>query len=296
MASQVLVEGLELPEGPCFDAAGDFYVTEVVGGQIRRVRGGRPDGGDEVFAHVPGALGAAFGPDGKLYVMAVGGVEWVDGEDKPRSRADSTGGSITCIDANGEVKALYTHGEDGTPLRPNDVVFGPDGNFWFTDTRAGYVYFATIDGKTIRRVMEGVAFPNGIAMTEDGKTLIVGEARPGQPGVIGPGRMLAAQILGPGELGPRSVYAVMPDNAHTDGMAFDSAGWLLVASQNSPRLVVFDESGQYVESVPTEDTLTTNVAFGGPDMSTLYITESSRGKGRVVLTPWRRPGVKLHAP
>jgi gluconolactonase len=299
---EVLLDDLDLPEGPCFDAAGDFHVCEVAGGRVTRVPGGRPDAGHEVIATVPGANGAAFGPDGHQYVMSNGGVEWVAGEGhKLRPRSDNQGGRVVRVTAEGRVETVYDEC-DGVPLSgPNDVAFDPDGNFWFTDTRgrfgprAGNVYFATVDGKTIRRVLEGVPSPNGIAVTEDGATLIIGESRPDQAGVVGPGRMSAASILGPGRLGPPSVYAVMPGNAHTDGMAFDAAGWLLVASQNTPQIAVFDDRGRYVESIRTEDPVTTNLAFGGDDMSTLYVTESSRGKGRVVLLPWKRPGIKMHA-
>ena len=66
MANTVVATGLEFPEGPAFDRSGNLYVTEIQGGQISRIA---PDGTVEVFANTGGGPnGAAFGPDGDLYV------------------------------------------------------------------------------------------------------------------------------------------------------------------------------------------------------------------------------------
>jgi gluconolactonase len=40
------------------------------------------------------------------------------------------------------------------------------------------------------------------------------------------------------------------------------------------------------------DFLTTNIAFGGPDRQTAFITLGS--SGRLVSLPWPRPGLRLH--
>jgi gluconolactonase len=55
--------------------------------------------------------------------------------------------------------------------------------------------------------------------------------------------------------------------------------------------VVFDPQGKPVEVIPCEDKVTTNIAFGGPDYTTLYLTES--GLGRVVTRAWPRRGLVL---
>ena len=51
-------------------------------------------------------------------------------------------------------------------------------------------------------------------------------------------------------------------------------------------------SGEIIEQVLTGDPLTTNVCFGGPDMSTAYLTLS--GTGRLVSMPWRHGGLRLN--
>jgi len=55
--------------------------------------------------------------------------------------------------------------------------------------------------------------------------------------------------------------------------------------------VVFDPNGTQVELIPCADRVVTNVAFGGPNYTTLYITES--GLGRVVTREWPRRGLVL---
>ena len=50
--------------------------------------------------------------------------------------------------------------------------------------------------------------------------------------------------------------------------------------------------GKLVEQVETGDRMTTNIAFGGPDLKTAYITLS--GKGELVAMDWARPGLALN--
>ena len=61
---------------------------------------------------------------------------------------------------------------------------------------------------------------------------------------------------------------------------------------SSGKIHVFGpEGGEKLEELDFEDSRVTNVAFGGPEHTTLYVTES--GLGRVVCLPWRRPGMIL---
>jgi gluconolactonase len=283
----IIATGLDLPEGPCFDRSGALYVSEVVGGRVIRLAGDDRT----VVSSVGGPNGATFGPDGCHYAMNNGGRLWGEGDVLLVPTPDNTGGYVQQLTPEGEITQLYTECDGEALVAPNDVVFDADGSFYFTDTRgrlgpgAGYVFWATIDGKAIKKVWDGLNYPNGIAITDDGATLIVGETRPG--------RLLARDITAPGVLGEPRVYCEMPSGAHTDGMAFDEAGWLLVTSPNTPQIAVFDDCARYVESIDTGDPHTTNVAFGGPDFSTLYVTLSSRGNGRLGAFPWRRAGMRL---
>ena len=112
----VVAEGLRFPEGPVALPDGSVLVVEIARQTLSRVR---PDGTVEVVAETGGGPnGAAFGPDGRVWICNNGGFEWRqrDGRDVPGPQpADYTGGSIQAVDLDtGVVETIYTHcGEDG---------------------------------------------------------------------------------------------------------------------------------------------------------------------------------------
>lgn len=296
MPLTVIATGLQFPEGPVWDRDGSVYVTEIRGGQIRKIA---PDGTTSVFARPGGGPnGAALGPDGALYVTNNGGFNWQNS--MPIGPAlDYETGRVERIDNNGTVQRLYTNC-DGVPLSaPNDLVFDAAGNFYFTDPihrnpnlretpgsvtkRSGKVYYASPDGKYIRRVATNIQHPNGIGLTPDGKTLIVAQTFAGN--------LLSFPIRAPGEVGEARVFGTLPTGYFPDSLCLDEAGYVLVAGILGGGTIVFDPSGNHVETIASEDRVVTNVAFGGTDYSTLYITES--GLGRLVTQEWPRRGLVL---
>ncbi|NOT53208.1 MAG: SMP-30/gluconolactonase/LRE family protein [Deltaproteobacteria bacterium] len=296
MPPTIIATGLQFPEGPVWNRDGSVYVTEIRGGQIRKIA---PDGTTSVFARPGGGPnGAALGLDGALYVTNNGGFNWHNS--MPIGPAlDYETGRIERIDNNGTVQRLYTNC-DGVPLSaPNDLVFDAAGNFYFTDPihrnpnlretpgsvtkRSGKVYYASPDGKYIRRVATDVQHPNGIGLTPDGKTLIVAQTFAGN--------LLAFPIRAPGEVGEARVFGTLPTGYFPDSLCLDEAGYVLVAGILGGGTIVFDPNGKHVETIASEDRVVTNVAFGGPNYSTLYITES--GLGRLVTNEWSRRGLVL---
>ena len=71
----------------------------------------------------------------------------------------------------------------------------------------------------------------------------------------------------------------------------DSAGNVCVATLVNGGVTVISPDGELVDFVETGDLLTTNVCFGGEDLTTAYITLSTTG--RLVKTTWPRPGLGL---
>jgi gluconolactonase len=76
-----------------------------------------------------------------------------------------------------------------------------------------------------------------------------------------------------------------------DSLAVDGAGNVCVATLVNGGITVISPDGEILEHVPTGDPITTNICFGGPDLSVAYVTLSSTG--RLVSMPWPRPGLKL---
>jgi len=57
-------------------------------------------------------------------------------------------------------------------------------------------------------------------------------------------------------------------------------------------ITVISPDGRMIEQHPMPDAFTTNICFGGTDLSRAYITLSSTGK--LVSCSWPRPGLALH--
>lgn len=287
--------GFAYPEGPCFDASGVLYTVELAGGVVSRV----VDGEREVWVRPGGSPnGAAFGADGTLYICNNGG-NW--GPNASTGMKAGFGGLPALIQAVTPDGTISTVADscDGRRLNgPNDLVLDGVGGIWFTDpawaprdasgsapaaeSPAGAVRYVGSDG-LVSTLRENLVFPNGIAISPDGRQLIVGET--------GTGNILSAIIEGPGQLGDWGILARLGPDSFPDGMCFDSRDRLIVAGTGSGRLYVLDERGTIEQELLMEDRDVTNVCFGGPDFSTLYVTEAEIG--RVVTLEWDCAGSPL---
>ncbi len=274
MSETIIATGLEFPEGPVCDRDGSVSVVEIRGGRVRKIA---PDGTMSVFAQPGGGPnGAARGPDGALYVTNNGGFAWHDG--LPIGPApDYETGRIERLDVHGNIQRIYTACDGARLSAPNDLVFDAEGNFYFTDPvhrdpkvreslnaptkRQGSVYYAT----------------------PDGKTLLVAETFAAA--------LCAFPIRAPGELGERRAFGSLPKGYYPDGFCLDEEGYVLVCGVLGGGIVVFDPNGVQVDVIPCADRVVTNIAFGGANYSTLYVTES--GLGRVVTREWPRRGLVL---
>ena len=303
MAITEIASGLKFPEGPVVMDDGSVIVVEIQSGNITRVL---PNGKKKVIASPGGGPnGAAIGPDGALYVCNNGGFEWhkagkltIPGH-KP---ASYDGGRIERIDlSTGKVERLYTH-VDGQPLRgPNDLVFDKQGGFWFTDHAKsthdhrewGALYYAKIDGSHISTQIHQIMAPNGVGLSPDEKTVYYAETLSG--------RLYAAPIKKPGELAkgqgvlPGGVYVGQtPGYAFYDSLAVQANGDVCVATIFQAGISTISPKGKVKLTSLAQfgDLLVTNIAFGGKNLKTAYITLS--GSGKLVSMPWANAGLRLN--
>ena len=300
---RVLATGLEFPEGPVVMPDGSVVLVEIRGRRLTRVW---PDGRKEVVAEMPGGPnGAALGPDGKMYVCNNGGFSWIPTKNMimPGPQPDDyLGGSIQRVDLqSGKVETVVSKcGEHG--LRgPNDLVFDRHGGLWFSDLgkrRAremdvGGMYYLKPGMKEIVEVVHGVLPANGIGLSPDENTVYIAETPTA--------RLWAYEISEPGMLKPRDVIyrgergkpiAVSAATRCSNSLAVEANGNICVATLVSGCISVIAPDGTLVEQVPTGDRVTTNIAFGGPELKTAYITLS--GKGELIAMDWARPGLALN--
>ncbi len=200
---------------------------------------------------------------------------------------DSSQHAIVHLDATGKPLPHASSHCNGKPLRgPNDLTLDTANNgFYFTDPGdssldkpIGTVHYVDAQGVT-HLVAENLAFPNGIVITPDGKTLLVGESQKN--------RVLAFSILAPNKLSEPTVFADLPQNVsgqvndnQPDGMCLDAEGNLYVAHYGMKQVQVLSPQGELLRSYDGGNQLTSNVAFGGPKRDQLFVTGSIGADGK----------------
>ncbi len=300
MDIELVCEGLEFPEGPIALPDGDVLLVEIRRGTLSRVK---PDGRVVVVAQTGGGPnGAAIGPDGAIYITNNGGsFEWLDqgGLTIPGPcPASHTGGYIQRYDLKtGKLSTLYDSCDGKRLVGPNDIVFDKQGGMWFTDhgtsndegRKYGGVYYAKADGSFISRQRGHLISPNGIGLSPDEKVVYVADTMLG--------RLWAFDVASPGQLGPPNGFAAgrvicnLPDYQLLDSLAVEAGGKVCVATIINGGITAFDPNGT-TEHFPFPDLVCTNIVFGGPDMTTAWVTASSTGK--LYKAKWPRPGLKLN--
>jgi gluconolactonase len=302
LAITQVASGLKFPEGPVVMDDGSVIVVEIQSGDVTRVL---PNGKKQLVAHVGGGPnGAAIGPDGALYICNNGGFSWskVQGVLLPGHQAeDYKSGSIQRVEiATGKVDTLYTHCDGRMLSGPNDLVFDKTGGFWFTDHAKsthhhrvhGALYYARPDGSHISCQIHELAGPNGVGLSPDEKTVYYAETFSG--------RLFAAKIGKPGQLAksegllPGGVYVGQtPGYSLYDSLAVQANGDVCVATLLNSGISTISPKGKvkFTSLAQYEDPLVTNIAFGGKDMKTAWITAS--GRGLLLQMPWPKPGLRL---
>ncbi len=302
LQAREITDGLRFPEGPVPMPDGSVLVVEIEGARLMRCT---PDGRREVVAELGGGPnGAALGPNNCVYVCNNGGFNWVyedDGYVRPHGRADKYhNAGIQRVDlATGKVKMLYTHCKDVPITGPNDIVFDGKGGFYFTDhgksfdrlMDRGAVFYAAEDGSHIHEVVFPMITPNGVGLSPDGNTLYASETETG--------RLWAWPVVSPGQLAKEPwpspnggrFLAGPTGYQRFDSLAVEENGNICVASLVAAGISVFSPQGDLLEYHEAPEPYCTNIAFGGADMRTAYITLS--GYGTLVAVDWPRPGLKL---
>ncbi len=244
-------------EGPCFDAEGRLYVTDIPFGRIFRIA---CDGAWEQVAEYDGwPNGLKVAPDGRLLVT------------------DYKRGLIRVDPASGTITPLLETARSESFRGPNDLCLGADGSIFFTDQGqtglhdpTGRVYRLWPNGR-LDLLIGTVPSPNGIVVAPDLSHVLVAVTRANQVWRLplhGDGAVTKAGIFihlhgGPG--GP-------------DGLAWDPEGSLLVAHTGVGVIWRFNARAEPTLAIAScAGASTTNLCVGGPDGRDVFITESETG-------------------
>ena len=181
---------------------------------------------------------------------------------------------IVRIDPVSGAKSTWVDNYEGNSFNsPNDIAIRADGTVYFSDpnwqlgsrssqTGMTGVYRVTPAGDVF--LVDGTrGNPNGVALSPDQRTLYVGE----QDGTISTFRLAAD-----GSTSGRQTFANVPG---ADGMGVDCAGDLYVAANSEGTVHVLSPSGVLLGTIAVAPSVT-NLAFGGPDRTTLYISAGKR--------------------
>lgn len=281
----VVAEGLGFPEGPVCFGDGTTVVADIRGGVLKRIS---KDGVVDVLARTGGGPnGLAVGSGGALYCVNNGGLTWQDG--RGIALAGNAAGSLQRIESDGTATTVCSQSDSGRLCWPNDVAVDPSGGIWFTDsgsgtdTEDGKVLYLAPGAQSATTVAEGYQFANGLAFDADTSALVVAETMSR--------KLWRHQVLGTGFLGPRRLLTELDYPDHPDGLCVDTAGNVLVAAMAGGAVVAVDTEGKVRERVELGHKQVTNVAFGGPGNSTVFVTVS--GLGQLAAFSWPIPGLRL---
>ena len=266
-------------EGPTVDEAGAVYFTDLRG--VGRILKMDPDGAVTTYREPSyRANGLIF--DGEWRLLACEGGD--GGDVLPRiTRTNVETGAIEVLADGFEGRRLH---------QPNDLTIDGRGRIYFTDrpgpvvtpeqTGVHGVYRIDPDGSVARILTEPeIERPNGIVISPDDATLYLIETAQQEGGA----RMIRAyDLAADGTASNMRVFHDFYPGRSGDGMTVDSEGNLYVAAglnrlrgtsetlDTVAGVHVFSPAGELLEHIPIPEDTITNVAFGGDDLRTLYVT------------------------
>ena len=255
---QTLMDGLTFGEGPRWHEDkfyfSDFYSHKVYTLDLK--------GNHEVIVEVPNQpSGLGWMPDGTMLIVSMKDRKLLSFRDNSlEERADLSGlAGFHC----------------------NDMVVDTKGNAYI-----GNFGFNTYEGEEVKSTnlilvrpgeepcvaADNILFPNGTVITEDEKTLVVGETYAA--------KLTAFDINEDASLSNRRVWADLTQSIDDgnvpvpDGMCLDAEGAIWVASPSTADVIRVKEGGEILERIPVE-TNAYACMLGGKDRKTLFICTSN---------------------
>jgi gluconolactonase len=249
-----LATGFVFTEGPLWHPDGFYYFVDVRASMMYRISPGRPH--EVVREKNGGGNGTTFDLQGRLILC--------EGDNR----------RVTRRAADDRFEVLVDRFEGKRLNRPNDVVCRSDGSIYFTDPglrvplaereveHAG-VYRVAPDGAV--SLVADFEYPNGLAFSPDERLLYVANTRWAQ-------YIHVLELEADGRMVRRRIFADMSSDETDgvpDGMKVDVEGRVYCTGPGGTW--VFAPDGTRLGIIRTPE-VPANLAFGGPDLRTLFFT------------------------
>lgn len=243
-------------EGPACDADGNLYAVNYA--RQHTIGKVTPDGTASVFVELPtGSIGNGirFNSEGFMFI------------------ADYTNHNVLKVDM--DTREITVHAHEPTMNQPNDLAIGANDILYASDPNwaesTGQIWRVDTDG-TVTLLEPGMGTTNGIEVSPDEKILYVNESVQ---------RNIWAYDLSPeGEIRNKRLLIQFPD-FNMDGMRCDVEGNLYVTRHGKGTVAKLSPAGEVLLEVELTGKLCSNLAFGGSDGRTCYVTMADRGNVEV---------------
>lgn len=251
-------------EGPAVDINGNLYAVNYLRQQtIGKIS---PDGEASVFLELENgsiANGIRFNSNGYMLL------------------ADYVNHNVLKVNMNTRDVSVYSHSEQMN--QPNDIAIGRNDIVYASDPNwsdsEGQIWRIDQSGKATL-LENNMGTTNGIEVSADEKKLYVNESVQRN--------IFQYDLSSDGEISNKRLLIQFSDFG-MDGMRCDLDGNLYVTRHGKGTVAIISADGEIIRDIPlAEGKNATNLAFGGPDGCTVYVTVADVGNVQVFRT--NRPG------
>ncbi|HSI76106.1 MAG TPA: SMP-30/gluconolactonase/LRE family protein [Lunatimonas sp.] len=251
-----LADGLVFTEGPVWNVEGNYLLFSDI--PANTIYKWTPDGKLDTFRSPSNnANGLTYDPEGNLII------------------AEHSGRKIGKLSPSGAYQPLVESFKGIRFNSPNDVIVDSKGAILFTDPPYGRDkaavdtlgfngIFRHYKGKTTL-IADDLYRPNGLTLSPDERTLYV--ANSGSPK-----KYMKYPVSKGGKVGRGSLFfdaSSLEGQGNPDGIKTDTAGNLYATGPGG--VLVFSPDGKHLGTIAFPES-PANIAFGGPDMKTLFVT------------------------
>ena len=276
--ADILAEGFQWSEGPCWDLKKNkIYFTDVPQNKAYSWSAKKglqtflsPSGEANVEGfREPGANGLFFDHQSRLLLCNHGRR------------------SIEVVQTDSKTRETLTQSFRGKKFNsPNDIVATRDGHMFFTDPPYGLagldasnlkelpfngVYHLAPNGK-VKLIDRKLTFPNGIAISKDGRTLYVSQSDPNKPILMRYNLDASHKVMNKTILFDFAAFMKPDVHGLPDGMTLDEAGNIFTTGPGG--IYVITPEGHALGRLSL-DRASSNCSFG-EDGKTLFVTNQDR--------------------